>query len=779
MPKIKSDYFKIFVDFLKKNQSVDNPIFCFHDNKGKVIHIINEKASLPSTIQKHIILERMDLSLNYPFKEFNPDSKSNNLYQDFRPDLIVNSSGFFTCLPYTSLHSTKIKKNLFLGRIYFNNLHPNLFTPGITGSILVDLTLETLVGFNDHFFELFRNTVSSPGELLNKPLKYFFSPTPSEYQEKHQSQFPSTMKMADRVLSWCSEEDRTLASMVKDESSPVEEILGLPENHGIYSRIKTSINTETDDFELTLQVRSMSGNFPVFFLSAPEIIKPEWEIDYNGYMAGLEHATKRPIIKKKGLIAACGEKNEDYKGSYTLVFAKRGRCFSLYCNGLKLIGLFDRNIILHERADLFVAARSPDDFLISALFLTKSKSAPRSSDTDDLLVVDLVAPVSRPFLLDPFYTPFFSKTKFLSIGGFLFTDISEFHNKSKRFETRLAEEIRENALLKKMVRRYNYRDVAVIWGTSQAMEKLRRNAESIAKTDATVLIEGETGTGKEVISRHIHECSNRSNGPFVKVDCSTVPINLIESTLFGHVKGAFTGAISDNIGMLRSADHGTIFLDEAGNLSMEFQAKLLQFFNDLTVAPIGGTSVFKVDVRCIIASNQSLSTMVRQGKFREDLYYRINVLYLHLPPLRERSEDLPLLCDYFISQYSRMHKKQAKHLSTEALLKIKDYAWPGNIRELQNIIQHAVVFSRNNEIEVQDIQLPLRHTEPLSKPERKPRSPFSIDATDPAIIERALRESNGVVKKAAASLDINRGTLYNYLKKRDIRPNSFRRGLGR
>ena len=232
-------------------------------------------------------------------------------------------------------------------------------------------------------------------------------------------------------------------------------------------------------------------------------------------------------------------------------------------------------------------------------------------------------------------------------------------------------------------------------GNSPALESVLEQVERVAPTDSTVLIQGETGTGKELIARAIHNISSRCGRSFVKLNCAAIPLDLLESELFGHEKGAFTGAIAQKIGRFEMADKGTLFLDEVGDIPPALQPKLLRVLQEQEFERLGGTRTHQVDVRLVAATNRDLTKMVKRGEFRIDLYYRLNVFPVTLPPLRERREDIPALVAHFVDLYSRRMGKQIEEIPPETLSALSSYQWPGNIRELQNMIERAVILSND------------------------------------------------------------------------------------
>jgi DNA-binding NtrC family response regulator len=259
---------------------------------------------------------------------------------------------------------------------------------------------------------------------------------------------------------------------------------------------------------------------------------------------------------------------------------------------------------------------------------------------------------------------------------------------------RRAEE--ENIQLKRALKqRYNFENIV---GKSEPMLKIFDLVSQVATSRSTVLLQGESGTGKELIAKAIHLNSPRRDCPFVPVNTGSMPADLLESTLFGHVKGAFTSAIASKKGLFEVADHGTLFLDEIGTMNLDTQSKILRVLQDRKFMHLGGVNEIQVDVRIIAATNVDLKQQVREGKFREDLFYRLNVISIELPPLRQRKEDIPLLSSFFLDRYSRENDRPARHLTPEALRPLIAYSWPGNVRELENVIERAVVLSTGPEI---------------------------------------------------------------------------------
>jgi formate hydrogenlyase transcriptional activator len=324
---------------------------------------------------------------------------------------------------------------------------------------------------------------------------------------------------------------------------------------------------------------------------------------------------------------------------------------------------------------------------------------------------------------------------------------------------------RENIVLREELGKTSMFEEVI--GTSSALQMVLGRAAKVAPTDSTVLIMGETGTGKELIARAIHKRSKRSERPFISVNCAAVPSSLIMSELFGHEKGAFTGAVQRRLGRFELAEGGTIFLDEVGDLPMETQIALLRVLQEREFERVGGTEVLRADVRVISATNRDLQAAIADGDFRSDLYYRLNVFPIKLPPLRERKEDVPLLVNYFVDRYATRAGKKIKHIQKKALEALREYSWPGNVRELQNVIERSLIIGEPNEFSVDKSWF---------SNEPQPASSVAVDPTlsERRRIEAALAQSNGKVSGAhgaAAKLGMPPSTLES--KIRSLKINKF------
>jgi DNA-binding NtrC family response regulator len=330
--------------------------------------------------------------------------------------------------------------------------------------------------------------------------------------------------------------------------------------------------------------------------------------------------------------------------------------------------------------------------------------------------------------------------------------------------------IQENKELRaRLHERYTFANI--IYG-SPSMEEVMGLVARVAPSQTTVLVTGESGTGKELIANAIHYASPRAGRPLIKVSCAALPETLLESELFGHEKGAFTGAVQRRIGRFEEANGGTLFLDEVGDLSPSTQVKLLRILQEKEFQRLGSNTTFKTDVRVIAATYRSLEEAMKKGQFREDLYYRLNVISIHLPPLRDRKEEIPLLIDHFLKKFSKQNQKPISDVSKEARHLLLRYPYPGNVRELENLVERAVVLCRGEVITTHDLPFHLQEGKSEGLPEVGPKAKGlteSLEEIEKDIILKALQENHGVQTRAAESLGISERVLRYKMKKYTLR----------
>ncbi len=307
-------------------------------------------------------------------------------------------------------------------------------------------------------------------------------------------------------------------------------------------------------------------------------------------------------------------------------------------------------------------------------------------------------------------------------------------------------------------------EVIMDWGVADEMQALRAFVEKVAPTDANILITGENGTGKEVLAREIHRMSRRAQQSMLTVDMGSLSESLFESELFGHVKGSFTGALSDRRGKLEEASGGTLFMDEIANLPLHLQSKLLTALQSRKVTPIGSNKLTDIDIRLICATNADIDTLVAEGRFREDLLYRINTIRISLPPLRERRADIPVLAERFLKEYAGLYNRPVQSISPEALSLLSSHSWPGNVRELRHAVEKAVIVAEESELRPDDFTLSV----PKSASASQPAADVTLADMEKTMIRAAIDDCNGNLSAAASRLGITRQTLYNKMKRYGI-----------
>ena len=367
-----------------------------------------------------------------------------------------------------------------------------------------------------------------------------------------------------------------------------------------------------------------------------------------------------------------------------------------------------------------------------------------------------------PVVVITAYSSVESAIEAMQLGAFHYVP-KPFKNEEVLHLVRRAAE-RRRLQVENLLLRSRLEGMGEIVGTSRRMQEVFELIRRAAPARSNILITGESGTGKELVARAIHRLSPRNDNPFVPVHTSAIPSELLESSLFGHVKGAFTGAVSSRKGLFEASHHGTLFLDEVGTISPETQTKLLRVIQEREIRRVGGVDARPVDVRLLAASNVDLWAEVQAGRFREDLYYRLNVITIELPPLRDRREDIPLLVSHFLSTFARENEREVIGFSPEAIDALTEYAWPGNVRELENAVERAVVMSRGETVELDELPQALRSetSEELTVGEIPAEGldfRFAVDAFKAQLVGQALTQSNGVQRRAARLLKLSPTTL--------------------
>lgn len=689
-------------------------------------------------------------------------------------------------LPQCSCTAEKVESDLYLGRLHFFEMEPNTLSDQVAGYFFVDAASDRILAFNQGFADLIGK---SPQEILGAPPGRFFARTPSELQDDRIS--ASLALLQERF------ETRLRHDFTREGPSQAEEYSlwnpawtpgpGLLWNNDgtehSYISLLSPLDTRTQDFRFRARLSVLAGHAPYFTLGI-RYQGGDKLPDQNGYLLGRygldpEH---RAIIKRNELIAAWSPSAAPAQGPLMLEFAKLGQALFLFQDGKRETAYYDNSFIHKPTGIVSLGLRPGCRVRIESLELWVRRRAADGGGTEPWDTIHLKDAPERHYRLErgfnhlPVYKGFLHGFEALAV--YFLSDMTILKERMAELDRKYRIQLRREKELRGIIRGELARDALTsdLTGKSRSVATLRETARTVAASNAMVLIEGETGSGKEVLARFLHRESGRRDEPFVKLDCATIPPPLLESHLFGHEKGAFTGAADRFIGVLEQADRGTLFLDEVGNLTLETQAKLLQFLNDFSITRLGSTERIRLDVRCLFASNEDLEKKVARKAFREDLFFRMNVILLRMPPLRDRKEDIPELAGFFLAHYADLNQKKIRGFTPQALQKLLDHRWSGNVRELGNAIQRAVVFCPGDLVGPELLEFSGR---PENGPAAlRPRSPFSLKRTEPRFVEELIRRHHGVVKEAAKELGVNRVTLQRYLKSQGWTGRQFRKGFG-
>jgi DNA-binding NtrC family response regulator len=656
--------------------------------------------------------------------------------------------GFFSKIPLFTLHVRRFDRGHCIGIVrstgFFQNVHPE---NTLHGYVSVD-SRERLAAFNSLFYSFIGNTSHHPFSLLGRELKEFLAPPPSAVQE---------------------EEERALVlpgagafTTVHADEWEKGRVFAAPPDTPLFSVLPLTVDWDRKDIKLEFEL--MEGVPPCLVIG--DVRRGSGDMsDLEGYLLGPHPDLSGMILKKRASLHSNTFLPPGSMGPGQYSFFCLGNRFVAEHEGRRLLFFSDSDPIQRGAVRVALMVRAGLSLRLRRVRLsTKPLDAGRTARNA------FVALTARP---GSFYL--FSLVRHHLGGGgqdsystYRMQNLSDVKEKFQRLEAgyrEAAERMRDADL--KLKEYLDGHDLLV--GVSRTLALIREQADKAAPSRVTILIQGATGTGKEVLAKHIHLLSPFAKGPFVKVDCATLPQTLMESLFFGHEKGAFTGALGRRKGLFEQAENGTLFLDEVHNLGLPVQAKLLQFLQDTMITPVGGSRPIRLNLRVIVASNQPLEELTARGLFREDLYYRIAVVMLRLPPLCERMEDLPALAEHFIRTFNLKYGRDVRGLAPAALRKLFNHAWPGNVRELKNTLERAFLFGASDEILEQDIA--------FGRPEdRRPaspavpgiRKPLVRIARPPETVVELFRKQKGIAKRVADELGVTRQTLYNFIRQHGL-----------
>jgi transcriptional regulator with PAS, ATPase and Fis domain len=677
---------------------------------------------------------------------------------------------FISVYPLSHIFLYRISRNSFLGVVSMSDFFYRVSVFEEYRAILTDIK-DNIVGYNLAFHSIIGG--GSAGEWLGKPIAGIVD---IEQKDTHLVEEASKKIPYQTLVQWNAKENLSDV-FVPLQGSPVtclsEEGNGtLWENRSefeySYLMFKMPVNTDSAPISLELEFSAKEDIMPNIILEGTDCGAPPHVAtrspDAHGYNFSLQRGFEglQYLLKKSGNPAfAIPAVSSPAGGMTNLTLRKYHDTFLFYQDGDK-IGEWKETSPSNrsEERRLYLFLRPQTRVLLRRIMLAQGPAGSRKVEESQSQKVIRVSREGRQYFYNANITSHVWSGNYLNLH--ILEDITQFRETIRNLE-------KEKSVLVSILK-----EAHPLIGRSRGMEELRKNAARVANSDLAVLIEGETGSGKEVLARAIHDLSRRKNKPFMKIDCAMFPEGLMESELFGHEKGAFTGAVSAYAGRLEQAQGGVVFLDEIANLSLSVQAKLLGVLQDFNIQRIGGTRPIPLNIRIVAATNVPLRKLIDRGRFREDLFYRLNQLHFIMPPLRERREDIPLLAEQFIREANTLYDKSVKGLSREALDKIYRADWPGNVRELRSAILRAVLFCEGAEVLADQVPVQQARTRPLEKGKGGPRKkPNRIEMTKEAFVSLVEREKGNLVKISRA-LDVSRPHVYKKIEQWKIDLNRFR-----
>jgi len=688
-----------------------------------------------------------------------------------RPELpleFLTFEGVYTDMPLVNIRIMPMEGDLFLGIVNIVRFLPNIYWS--SGTVILYLDQEERIrAFNQPLLDLLGDaTAKEPRKLLGRPVSEILETTPEEVQTRYF-----------RLI-----EDQPAPDWEPRVQAAGEDLKDLDWQHargpvfspeGCLWRNKIGEaealflprleKLDDADFRLCVKGEVVSGDAPLLAAgNSPTPVDTLYQAGETLHRDGYEfkksgfHLGTKPTLPERGLCK--------------WTFEKRGQGLFFSVNDKNILRYYDPQFTRMPVPLFRLILRAGSGVRLEAVSLfTAPTPAPLPGPEQE--VVRFRHLPDRYFSITLFHNLTLSSA-YREIRAFLLSDVTPLQARADRYERQYEDERKRGERLKVQLNAY-YRREGLLVGSSSVLQEIRTQADTVAASNAPVLVYGPTGAGKEVLAEYIHQQSPRRKAPFVKVDCSTLPAGLIESELFGHEKGAFTGATGRRAGRFEQADGGTLFLDEVGNLSPEMQAKLQGVLQDMTITRVGGEKRISLDVRLIAASNISLEALVKQGLFRQDLLYRINAITLTLPPLKDRLQDIPELCRHFLTLLNASEARRIVDLTPDAYRKLLTYAWPGNVRELKNVISHAAAFCQGEYIDEKLIKLqPLMPEKAAGMAGRERRPSHAFGGMGREEWADLLRRHRGNVSGIVRELGTTRKTCYYHFARFNLDPSSFR-----
>ncbi|MBL8025833.1 MAG: sigma-54-dependent Fis family transcriptional regulator [Fibrobacteres bacterium] len=752
--------------------SLSDSIVLLIDNDGVIVasELSVDLTSLPDFLRSAMrvihkstdIRTLFDIPHEFSFSELPVEDSIRNLdSRTFKSrqsafTSVSEEEGFFSDIPIFFIQIYKLPSGQCLGRMRQSNFYKSITEDNVfNGYVCVDST-ERIVAYNSAYLRYtLTDSQVNPHAIMGRELRDYISPTPSETQEiaRRAFSFPQPETIRDVVVENWPEGRKFKA----DEQLP------------LFHYVSNMVDWEKDD--LCMEVDLVDGDLPCIVLGDLRVSTGEVS-DLDGYLIGTSPDKGSVLLKKRSRKAHSVKfKPATIRGRYR--FWRVGNQFVVDKDGTVLLFFLDYDMIDRKKTDVSLFFRPGTYCRISAIrlstfdshkiYATNNSFVTAKSNTGSFFLLSLAHIFLRSGTND-------------NVSIYRLQNMANVKERLVALESSYKDAVEKAKAADNRLKAF-MEDESQFVGSSKSFTVIKEQAEKVASSKATILIQGNTGSGKEVLAKHIHSRSSFSKGPFVKVDCSTLPKSLMESLLFGHEKGAFTGASEKRKGLFEQAEGGTLYLDEASNLELQVQAKLLQFLQDMTVTPVGGKSAIKLNLRIIVATNVQLLDLVKQGLFREDLYYRIAVVVLKLPSLAERMEDVQSLASHFVHMFNFKYGRDISGFSVGASRKLSMHNWPGNVRELRHTIERAFLFGASGEIREEDIVF-TKGSDDSAQGRQKTGTGVRkelerITATTQEVMQ-LFGKHNGVIRRIADDLNVTRQTLYNFLKKNNINVNTIR-----
>lgn len=739
-------------------------LMVFFDGDGKILNIYNSHNKWIGNFMVAGLIDRLEIKPNirdsFDFSNKNLDELCSNSVQQSFPvkESIVFYEGaddFVTDLPVCFIRVYKTKSNKYLGVVFPSGAIAPKIHQKNTSIVYVDDT-DIIRGYSLGMFNTQKN-LNGRANILGQPLYKFLSPTPLQIRKSYFDKYRDIKKGWRKVFSCDSLSEGTILKLTADITFNGS-IWNNTSNKLQYIKIDIPVNFQSKNYRLSVDCDITNCEGPI--LVAGGIPLTNHQIDYQ---AAASFEKDGHVLKRQGIPIQYSSAPKP-NGRTVLALEKIGRGLCYIVNNVPIIEYYDVELNENEESFFSIGLRIGYSIKINRILV---ESDTLSQITEIEMVSETLKKPRRNYsMLRMGYTNL--GKRFPTVEAYLFNDVTSLQARVDTYRLQYEAGLRKSSELEVKLRKLTKKETIFIGSTPEIL-KIKETAASVADFDVSILIQGPTGTGKEILAKSIHDKSRRSKYPFMKVDCSAMPEALIESELFGHEKGSFTGAHEARAGRFEQANHGTIFIDEIGNLNMHVQAKLLGFLQDHTISRIGGSSI-ELDVRIIAATNIPMEILIREGKMRSDLFYRLNTVVFNLPPLSKRIDDIPILSARFLLLANEQYGKNILSISRKAMDILLSHGWPGNVRELENVILRAYMFCDRSEITEKDIVL----TGEVHHPGNTKKNGTRLKNMSKEKMVELLKKNNNIISGVARELNISRQACYVNMRKLGIDTTRFR-----